>query len=88
IFLYQGIEIILKGMIPANILFFILSITQNRYRLIKLNPDDYYVESIPFVLEPFYIISLNLIFIIISFIILSITFVSITRLTPKLNINP
>ena len=87
IFIYQGIEIVLTGMIPANILFFTISVIQNSYGFLKLNPNDYYVESIPFFLEPYYIISLNLIFILISFIILSITFVSITRFTPKLNIN-
>ena len=87
IFIYQGIEIVLTGMIPANILFFTISVIQNSYGFLKLNPNDYYVETIPFFLEPYYIISLNLIFILIGFIILSITFVSITRFTPKLNIN-
>ena len=87
IFIYQGIEIVLKGMIPANILFFTISIIQNSYGFLKLNPDDYFVETIPFILEPYYIISLNFIFILISIIVLSITFVSITRFTPKLNIN-
>ncbi|MDG2500486.1 MAG: ABC transporter permease [Flavobacteriaceae bacterium] len=87
IFIYQGIEIILKGMIPANILFLSVSIIQNSYGFIKLNPSDYYVESIPFILEPMFIISLNLIFALISFVVLSITFVSITKFTPKLNIN-
>ena len=87
IFIYQGIEIILKGMIPANILFLSVSIIQNSYGFIKLNPSDYYVESIPFILEPMFIISLNLIFAFISFVVLSITFVSITKFTPKLNIN-
>ena len=87
IFIYQGIEIILKGMIPANILFLSVSIIQNSYGFIKLNPSDYYVESIPFILEPMFIISLNLIFAFISFIVLSITFVSITKFTPKLNLN-
>ena len=87
IFIYQGIEILLTGMIPANILFFTISVIQNSYGILKLNPNDYYVETIPFFLEPYYIISLNLIFILISFIVLSITFVSITRFTPKLNIN-
>jgi lipoprotein-releasing system permease protein len=87
IFIYQGIEIILKGMIPANVLFLSLSIIQNSYGLIKLNPSDYYIESIPFILEPMFIILLNVIFAIISFIVLSITFVSITKFTPKLNIN-
>ena len=87
IFIYQGIEIVLTGMIPANILFFTISVIQNSYGFLKLNPNDYYVETIPFILEPYYIISLNLIFILISIIVLSITFVSITRFTPKLNIN-
>ena len=87
IFIFQGIEIVLTGMIPANILFFTISVIQNSYGILKLNPNDYYVETIPFFLEPYYIISLNLIFILISFIVLSITFVSITRFTPKLNIN-
>ena len=87
IFIYQGIEIILKGMIPANILFLSVSIIQNSYGFIKLNPSDYYVESIPFILEPMFIIYLNLFFALISFVVLSITFVSITKFTPKLNIN-
>jgi len=87
IFIYQGIEIVLTGMIPANILFFTISAIQNSFGFLKLNPDDYYVETIPFILEPYYIISLNFIFILISIIVLSITFVSITRFTPKLNIN-
>jgi lipoprotein-releasing system permease protein len=78
---------VLTGMIPANILFFTISVIQNSYGFLKLNPNDYYVEIIPFFLEPNYIISLNLIFILISFIVLSITFVSITRFSPKLNIN-
>ena len=87
IFIYQGIEIVLTGMIPANILFFTISVIQNSYGFLKLNPNDYYVETIPFFLEPYYIISLNLTFILISIIVLSITFVSITRFAPKLNIN-
>jgi lipoprotein-releasing system permease protein len=87
IFIYQGIEIVLTGMIPANILFFTISVIQNSYGFLKLNPNDYYVETIPFFLEPYYIISLNLIFILISITVLSITFVSITRFTPRLNIN-
>ena len=76
-----------EGDVPANILFLLVSIIQNSYGFIKLNPSDYYVESIHFILEPMFIISLNLTFALISFIVLSITFVSITKFTPKLNIN-
>ena len=66
IFIYQGINIILKGMIPANIFFIIISIIQNKFKLIKLNPNDYYMDSIPFIIDPVYIILLNSIFIIMT----------------------
>jgi len=87
IFIYQGINIVLKGMIPANIVFLIISIIQNKFKLIKLNPNDYYMDSIPFILDPVYIISLNFIFIVITSIILSLTFVSVTKFSPIKNIN-
>ena len=87
IFIYQGINIILKGMIPANIFFFIISIIQNKFKLIKLNPDDYYMDSIPFTIDPVHIILLNFVFIVMTIIILSFTFVSVTKFSPIKNIN-
>ena len=87
VFVYQGIDILLKGIIPGNILFIIVSFVQNNYNILKLNPNDYYVDSIPFILDPIYIISLNLIFVIIGTIILFVTFSSITRFVPTININ-
>ena len=87
IFIYQGIDIILKGMIPANILFIIISIIQNEFKLIKLNPNDYYMDSIPFLLDPLLIILLNLVFVLMTTIILSFTFVSVTKFSPTRNIN-
>ena len=87
VFVYQGIDILLKGIIPGNILFIIVSFVQNNYNILKLNPNDYYVESIPFIVDPLYIISLNLIFAAIGIIILFVTFSSITRFVPTININ-
>ena len=87
VFVYQGIDILLKGIIPGNILFIIVSFVQNNYNILKLNPNDYYVDSIPFIVDPLYIISLNLIFAAIGIIILSVTFSSITRFVPTININ-
>ena len=87
IFIYQGINIVLKGMIPANIVFLIISIIQNKFKLIKLNPNDYYMDSIPFIIDPVNIILLNFIFILMTAIILSFTFVSITKFSPIKNIN-
>jgi len=87
VFIYQGIDILLRGIIPGNILFIIVSFVQNNYNILKLNPNDYYVDSIPFTVDPIYIISLNLIFVIIGTIILFVTFSSITRFVPTININ-
>ena len=87
IFIYQGVNIILKGMIPGNIAFLITAIIQNKLKVIRLNPDDYYIDSIPFVIDLTYIVSLNSIFILITSIVLSFTFVSVTKFSPILNIN-
>ena len=87
VFVYQGIDILLKGIIPGNILFIIVSFVQNNYNILRLNPNDYYVDSIPFIVDPLYIISLNLIFAAIGIIILFVTFSSITRFVPTININ-
>ena len=87
VFLYQGIDILIRGIIPGNVLFFIISYMQNKYKILGLNPNDYYVDSVPFLIDITYIISLNLLFLIIGIIILFATFSSITRFVPKININ-
>jgi len=87
IFIYQGVNIILKGMIPGNIAFLITAIIQNKLKVIRLNPNDYYIDSIPFVIDLTYIVSLNFIFILITSVVLSFTFVSVTKFSPILNIN-
>ena len=87
VFLYQGIDILIRGIIPGNVLFIIISYMQNNYKILGLNPNDYYVDSVPFLIDITYIISLNLFFVIIGIIILFATFSSITRFVPKININ-
>ena len=87
VFVYQGINILLRGIIPGNILFIIVSFVQNNYNILKLNPDDYYVDSIPFIVDPIYIISINLVFVFFGIIVLFVTFSSITRFVPTININ-
>ena len=87
VFLYQGIDILIRGIIPGNVLFIVISYMQNNYKILSLNPNDYYVDSVPFLIDITYIISLNLFFVIIGTIILFATFSSITRFVPTININ-
>ncbi len=74
-------------MIPANIVFIIISIIQNEFKLIKLNPNDYYMDSIPFLIDPLLIFLLNFIFVLMTIIILSFTFVSVVKFSPIRNLN-
>ena len=87
IFIYQGLDILFKGVLPANILFFIITIIQNQFKIIKLNPNDYYVDSIPLIIDITLIIYLNLSFLLITLIFLYFIFTSITKFAPSININ-
>ncbi len=83
IFLYKGAEIIIKGLLYGNIIFFTIAFIQKKFNIIKLNPNDYYLETLPFYIDPIYIISLNFLFITISIFVLWFTFSIISKISPS-----
>ena len=87
IFLYKGAEIIIKGLVYGNIIFFTIVFIQNNFNIIKLNPKDYYVDTLPFYLDSFYIVGLNSLFVLISIFVLWLTFSVISRISPSKIIN-
>ena len=87
IFLYKGAEIIIKGLLYGNIIFFSIAFIQKKFNIIKLNSEDYYVETLPFYIDPIYIISLNFLFITISIFVLWFTFSIISKISPSKIIN-
>ena len=87
IFLYKGAEIIIKGLLFGNIIFFIIVFIQKKFNIIKLNSEDYYVDTLPFYLDSFYIIGLNALFICVSIFVLWITFSIISKISPLKIIN-
>ena len=87
IFLYKGAEIIIKGLLYGNIIFFSIAFIQKKFNIIKLNSKDYYVEALPFYIDPIYIISLNFLFITISIFVLWFTFSIISKISPSKIIN-
>ncbi|MBC8306499.1 MAG: ABC transporter permease, partial [Pelagibacterales bacterium] len=87
IFLYKGAEIIIKGLLFGNIIFFIIVFIQKKFNIIKLNSDDYYVDTLPFYLDSFYIIGLNALFICVSIFVLWFTFSIISKISPSKIIN-
>lgn len=87
IFLYKGAEIIIKGLFYGNIIFFTIVFIQKEFNIIKLNPEDYYVDILPFYMDSLFIVGLNSLFIFTSIIVLWLTFSIIARISPSKIIN-
>ena len=87
IFLYKGADIIIKGLLYGNIIFFIIVFIQKSFNIIKLNSEDYYVDILPFHLDSKYIVGLNALFISISIFVLWSTFSIISKISPSKIIN-
>ena len=87
IFFYHGFEVLIKGILAGNFIFFIVYYIQNKYEVIRLNPSDYYVDSLPFIIDFSIISYVNILFLFISGFTLFLTFKSISKLVPLKNIN-
>ena len=87
IFLYKGAEIVIKGLMLGNIIFFTIVFIQKKFNIIKLNSEDYYVDILPFYLDSFFIVGLNALFICISIFVLWFTFSIISKISPSKIIN-
>ena len=59
IFLYVAFFLIGKGMIWGNIAGLSLCLLQYYFRIVKLNPDIYYITAVPIDLNLFYVVLLN-----------------------------
>lgn len=47
IFVYSGVNLILKGLLLGNLIGLGLCFIQDRFKIIKLNPRDYYMDVVP-----------------------------------------
>ncbi len=82
IFVYNGVLLIGKGLLIGNALGIGLCFLQHRFKLIKLNPHDYYMSFVPISWHWDIIIILNLLtFFIVTLVLLLPTMV-ISRISP------
>ena len=82
IFLYISLFIIGKGLIIGNLVGLSLCYIQKYTRFIKLDPENYELDSVPILLNYGYIILLNLGTIILSLLILLGPSYVISRMSP------
>jgi lipoprotein-releasing system permease protein len=83
IFLYKASYIIARGMIWGNLLGISFYLLQDKLRLIKLNPVNYYVDYVPVELNLYYLLALNIGTFLICFLMLIVPSYYITRILPS-----
>lgn len=82
IFLYQAGFIIVRGMIIGNIVGLLLCFLQLQFGIFKLDQESYYLSEIPILLNPAYIILINVMTFLVSTASLIIPTYLVTRITP------
>lgn len=82
IFLYNAFYLIVRGLFWGNLIGISLLLLQQNFGVIKLNPENYYVNQAPVYLNFGYILVLNLLTITICFLVLLIPSYIITKISP------
>ncbi len=82
VFLYNAFYLILRGLFWGNLIGIGLVLIQQYFGIIKLNPENYYVNQAPVYLNWMYIAALNLGTIIVCLLVLLIPSYIITKITP------
>jgi lipoprotein-releasing system permease protein len=82
IFLYNAFYLIVRGLFWGNLIGISLLLIQQYFGIIKLNPENYYVNQAPVYINLGYIMLLNLLTITVCFLVLLIPSYIITKISP------
>lgn len=82
IFLYNASYLIFQGLFWGNFIGLSILFLQDKFGLIKLNPQNYYVNQAPVDINITYILLLNLLTIVVCFLVLLIPSYIITKISP------
>lgn len=80
VFFYSGIRLILKGMVIANVIGIGLGYLQKEFKLIALDPQNYYMDSVPIKISLIEVAGLNLVCLLIVGFTLFIPLMIISRI--------
>lgn len=82
IFLYNAFYLIVRGLFWGNLIGISLLLIQQQFGVVKLNPENYYVNQAPVYLNIGYIALLNLLTVTVCFVVLLIPSYIITKISP------
>ena len=87
VFLYQATYLVLQGVVIGNIVGLTIAFLQKQFNLIKLNPDTYYLDSIPIHFDFFTIVFLNILIITVCCLSLLLPSLIIAKIKPLKSID-
>ena len=80
--MYNATGLILQGLLLGNLFALSIGFLQKKFSLISLDPQSYYMSTVPINFDLTHIFILNLTTIIICYLILIIPSIIITKITP------
>lgn len=86
IFLYFSSMIIIRAMVWGNVIGLGLIFLQLQFGLVRLNPESYYVEVVPLLVNPWLILLINVATLVISVMVLVLPSYLISRIHPAKSI--
>jgi len=82
VFLYNAFYLILRGLFWGNFIGIGLLLVQQHFKIIKLNPENYYVNEAPIYLNWSYILGLNIGTVVVCLLVLLVPSYIITKISP------
>ena len=82
IFPYNGVLIILRGLLWGNVLGIALCFAQHQFGLIRLPKESYYIEQVPIDFDVLSVLGLNLGTLILCTITLTLPALLVSKITP------
>ena len=83
IFLRLASYIIIKGMVIGNVIGIAICLIQQWFKLIPLDPANYYLDSVPIQIEVWWIVVINIVMFIISMLMMLLPSMVISRIVPS-----
>ena len=86
IFLYNALYLILKGLLWGNSIGMLTLFLQDKFGIITLDPENYYVSEVPVYINMLSLVSLNLGTLVLCFLMLILPSIIITKIQPSKSI--
>lgn len=82
IFVYNGVNLIIKGLVAGNVLGIGLCYLQDKFKFIKLNQDDYYMSFVPISWHWEVVLWLNMLTFVVVTLVLLLPTAIVSRIAP------